>query len=179
MVSQLRVDKIVPVDGAPTGGGGGIIQIVSTTKTTAFTSSSTSYVDITGLSATITPKFNTSKIYMTINLNSSSDTRYAAFQFVRGSTPIAVGTDATDTREAVTMTTGSNNVITYDNLILRNQSMSILDSPATTSATTYKVQGKITYSTGNFYINRTPYTDTTSTYVMRAASTITLMEVSA
>ena len=72
MSSQLRVDKIVPVDGVPTGGGGGIIQIVSTTKTTAFTSSSTSYVDITGLSATITPKFNTSKIYMTVNLNSST-----------------------------------------------------------------------------------------------------------
>jgi len=178
MASQLRVDKIVPVDGVPTGGGGGIIQIVSTTKTTAFTSSSTSYVDITGLSATITPKFNTSKIYMTVNLNSSSDTRYAAFQFVRGSTAIAVGTDATDTREAVTMTTGSNNVITYDNLILRNQSMSILDSPATTSATTYKVQGKVTYSTGNFYINRCVY-DTDQTYIMRAASTITLMEISA
>ena len=179
MTSQLRVDKIVPVDGVPSGGGGGIIQVVSTTKTTAFTSSSTSYVDITGLSATITPKFSTSKIYMTVNLNSSSDVRYAAFRFVRGSTPIAVGTDTTGSQEAVTMTTGSNNAITYDNLILRNQAMSILDSPATTSATTYKVQGKITYSTGNFYINRTPYTDTTSTYVMRAASTITLMEVSA
>ena len=178
MASQLRVDKILPVDGAPTGGGGGIIQIVSTTKTTAFTSSSTSYVDITGLSATITPKFNTSKIYMRLDLNSSADTRYAAFQFVRDSTAIAVGTDADSTREAVTMTAGSNNVITYDNLILRNQSMAILDSPATTSATTYKVQGKVTYSTGNFYINRCVYDDN-ETYVMRAASTITLMEISA
>ncbi len=178
MTSQLRVDKIVPVDGAPTGGGGGIVQIVSTTKTTAFTSSSTSYVDITGLSATITPKFNTSKIYMRLDLNSSADTRYAAFQFVRGSTPIAVGTDATDNREAVTMTAGSNNANTHDSLILRNQSMSILDSPATTSATTYKVQGKVMYGTGNFYINRC-VNDDNNTYVMRAASTITLMEVSA
>ena len=178
MASKLRVDSILPVNGAPTGGGGGIIQVVTTTKTTAFTSSSTSYVDITGLSATITPKFNTSKIYMRLDLNSSADTRYAAFQFVRDSTAIAVGTDADSTREAVTMTAGSNNVITYDNLILRNQSMAILDSPATTSATTYKVQGKVTYSTGNFYINRCVY-DTDQTYIMRAASTITLMEVSA
>jgi len=178
MTSQLRVDKILPIDGAPTNGGGGIIQVVSTTKTTAFTSSSTSYVDITGLSATITPKFNTSKIYMTVDLNSSSDVRYAGFRFVRGSTPIAVGTDNTGSQEALTMTTGSNNAITYDNLILRNQSMSILDSPATTSATTYKVQGKVTYSTGNFYINRCVY-DTDQTYIMRAASTITLMEISA
>ena len=178
MSSQLRVDKIVPVDGVPTGGGGGIIQIVSTTKTTAFTSSSTSYVDITGLSATITPKFNTSKIYMTVNLNSCADTRYAAFQFVRGSTPIAVGTDATESRENITFTANSNSNNTHDNLVLNNQAMSILDSPATTSATTYKVQGKITYSTGNFYINR-QVNDADQTYIIRAASTITLMEVSA
>ena len=32
MASQLRVDKILPVDGAPTGGGGGIIQVVQTQK---------------------------------------------------------------------------------------------------------------------------------------------------
>ena len=45
--------------------------------------------------------------------------------------------------------------------------------------TTYKLQGRVTYGTGNFYVNRIPYTDTTSTYVMRAASTITLYEVAA
>ena len=33
MASKLRVDSILPVDGAPTGGGGGIIQIASTTHT--------------------------------------------------------------------------------------------------------------------------------------------------
>ena len=32
MSSQLRVDKIVPVDGVPTGGGGGIIQVAQSTK---------------------------------------------------------------------------------------------------------------------------------------------------
>ena len=35
--------------------GGKILQVVSTTKTDPFSSSSTSYVDVTGLSATITP----------------------------------------------------------------------------------------------------------------------------
>ena len=42
--------------------GGGIVQCVSTTKTDTFTTTSTSFVDVTGLSATITPKFSTSKI---------------------------------------------------------------------------------------------------------------------
>ena len=36
MSSELRVDKIVPVDGVPTGGGGGIIQVVNAIKTDTF-----------------------------------------------------------------------------------------------------------------------------------------------
>ena len=62
MASKLRVDSILPVNGAPTSGGGGIVQCVSTTKTDTFTTASTSFTDVTGLSATITPKFSTSKI---------------------------------------------------------------------------------------------------------------------
>ena len=48
MSSQLRVDKILPVDGAPTGGGGGIIQIQSTTKTDHFSMASLTPAEITG-----------------------------------------------------------------------------------------------------------------------------------
>ena len=65
MTSQLRVDKILPVDGAPTNGGGGIIQVQSTTKTdtSSFASDTTdTFVDLSGLSVSITPKFSTSKI---------------------------------------------------------------------------------------------------------------------
>ena len=43
MSSQLRVDKILPVDGAPTGGGGGIIQVVQATLDTKTSTTSTSY----------------------------------------------------------------------------------------------------------------------------------------
>ena len=73
MASQLRVDKIVPVDGAPSGGGGGIVQCVSTTKTDTFTTASTSFTDVTGLSATITPKFSTSKIFVMVSGYYSND----------------------------------------------------------------------------------------------------------
>ena len=45
MASQLRVDKIVPVDGAPTSGGGGIVQIVSATKVDRQLSNSSAYLD--------------------------------------------------------------------------------------------------------------------------------------
>ena len=68
MASKLRVDSILPVDGAPTGGGGGIIQMVtgsSTTRLTAPTNTGSYYN--TYVNATITPKFNTSKILIVGN----------------------------------------------------------------------------------------------------------------
>ena len=72
MASQLRVDKIVPVDGVPTGGGGGIIQVVSTTFTGTWSGSSGSntFDTITDLNTTITPKFNTSKFLLWYVLDS-------------------------------------------------------------------------------------------------------------
>ena len=160
-------------------GTGKILQVISTTKTDSFTTTSTSYTDITGLSASITPSSSSSKVYVIVHVNSAATTRYASFRLVRGSTNIAIGTDITGSQEAVTFTAGSNTSNSYDNLILRNQSMAILDTPSTTSATTYKLQGRINYGTGDLYVNRQPYTDTTSTYVVRAASTITLYEVAA
>ena len=68
MSSQLRVDKILPVDGAPTNGGGGIIQVKSVVKTDLFNTNSSSFTDITGLSVSITPKFSTSKILFQFHL---------------------------------------------------------------------------------------------------------------
>ena len=67
MASELRVDKIIPTDGVPTGGGGGIIQVKQTLKTDSFHTTSQSYTDITGMTVSITPKFNTSKILLSIS----------------------------------------------------------------------------------------------------------------
>jgi len=75
MASQLRVDKIVPVDGVPTGGGGGIVQVVNT-QTGAFSSGTTlipnddTIPQITEgfevMTRTITPKFSTSKLLINV-----------------------------------------------------------------------------------------------------------------
>ena len=56
MSSELRVDKIVPTTGVPTNGGGGIVQVVSVTKTDAesLKSNNTEQL-IPGMQATITP----------------------------------------------------------------------------------------------------------------------------
>ena len=64
MASELRVDRIVPVDGVPSGGGGGIVQVavgrlnseISDTTSTSFMAS--------GLIASMTPRFSTSKFHI-------------------------------------------------------------------------------------------------------------------
>ena len=66
MSSELRVDKIIPTGGVPTGGGGGIIQILQGSTNNRIETSSQSFV-ASNLSATITPKLSTSKIFVMIS----------------------------------------------------------------------------------------------------------------
>ena len=169
MSSQLRVDKIVPVDGAPTGGGGGIIQIKQTFLNTATsTTTSGSFTDISGMSVSITPKFNTSKIFVMITLGSISSAAgiSVGFRLLRDST--AVG-NAADT----TLQSGFTNIYEGGNGSLFSASHNFLDSPATTSAITYKLQWR--NSSGTTYLNR--YSGSSDSY--NGSSTITVMEVSA
>ena len=169
MSSQLRVDKIVPVDGAPTGGGGGIIQIKQTFLNTATsTTTSGSFTDISGMSVSITPKFNTSKIFVMITLGSISSAAgiSVGFRLLRDST--AVG-NAADT----TLQSGFTNIYEGGNNSLFSASHNFLDSPATTSAITYKLQWR--NSSGTTYLNR--FSGSSDSY--NGSSTITAMEVSA
>ena len=169
MASQLRVDKIVPVDGAPTGGGGGIIQIKQTFLDTATsTTTSGSFTDISGMSVSITPKFNTSKIFVMITLGSISSAAgiSVGFRLLRDST--AVG-NAADT----TLQSGFTNIYDGGDASLFSASHNFLDSPATTSAITYKLQWR--NSSGTTYLNR--YSGSSDSY--NGSSTITAMEVSA
>ena len=83
MSSQLRVDKILPVDGTPTGGGGGIIQVVSTAKTDIFSTTNgvtgSGFAPVTGLAATITPKFSTSKILVMLQMSVGRSGNHRAY----------------------------------------------------------------------------------------------------
>ena len=169
MASQLRVDKILPVDGAPTGGGGGIIQIKQTFLNTATsTTTSGSFTDISGMSVSITPKFNTSKIFVMITLGSISSAAgiSVGFRLLRDST--AVG-NAADT----TLQSGFTNIYDGGDASLFSASHNFLDSPSTTSAITYKLQWR--NSSGTTYLNR--YSGSSDSY--NGSSTITAMEVSA
>ena len=180
MSSELRVDKIIPTNGAPTGGGGGIIQVVSAYKGDSFSTSSTSFVDITGLSATITPKFSTSKILVCVDIGvlSASGANGVYLVLLRGSTAIAnttIGSGNLHNRSGFTSGGGGEGNSGSDGeRKMTTGGISFLDTPNTTSATTYKVQLSSSNSSYTAYFNRWgENTDNAS------VSTITLMEVSA
>ena len=173
MASELRVDKIVPTAGVPTGGGGGIVQvkyaIKNDTQSIAAQGSYNWVVDISGLSLSITPKFSTSKFLVQMHIGCHGTTGNAActFRIYRDSTDITQTAANSDSRMGATVFYNSNNTA-----MGIPASINVLDSPATTSAITYKVTGYT--NAGTLYINRLPGDNTWNTI-----STLTVMEVSA
>ena len=158
MASKLRVDSILPVDGAPTNGGGGIIQVIQTIKKDQFETSQSvgsGYAVITGLSATITPKFSTSKIMVEAHIYNSNNNAVNFFRVLRGSTFIE--------QPSGTSSGGANynahGFSYFDHQYQDTCVIKILDSPATTSATTYKIQTACTSNvvTINQFFNTSNY----------------------
>lgn len=123
-------------------------QVVQTTTTSSTTTTSTSFVDATDINATITPTLSTSKVLVTIQTNMGfegnfSSSPFAGYQIVRGSTSVY---DAGFNMIGGFTSSSSSFIGTY-------VTISYLDSPATTSATTYKLQikrGNGTSATSNF-----------------------------
>jgi len=121
------------------GSGQTVIQTVQGSTTTATTTTSLSYVD-TALTATITPQSSTSKILVIINANhylqNSNYNCYSALCINRNGTIIQETTQMNDTTVAANIGPAFQSGV----------GLGILDSPATTSAVTYKVQVKLTSS---------------------------------
>ena len=151
---------------------GRVLQVVSTTLTTAFSTTSASMVDVTGLSLSITPTSASSKVLVTVNLSMTPGASGAVlfYQMVRNSTAIGIGTTG-GSNFNVTGAMYSGDASTNQNFIY--PSSQLLDSPATTSATTYKVQ--ICNNSGG----TTVYINKRSDNYISAISTITVMEIAA
>ena len=158
---------------------GKILQVVSTTKTdtSSFTSNGTdTFVDLSGMSVSITPTAASSKILIQFDVSVAVGTGTVHVRLVRGSTPIAVGDSASNRLQSTVARRSQSSVYALESTPM---SMSFLDSPNTTSATTYKLQGTAgsSYNT-TYYVNRSS-SDTDADYGARVASTITVMEVAA
>jgi hypothetical protein len=135
---------------------GSVLQVVNATFATETTTASSSFSD-TGLTASITPKFSTSKILVIVDVSGS-------------------GKDSGNTRLRLKLLRGATDLFLFSsnggfNGVTQSQevgtcSTNYLDSPATTSSTTYKVQFANLSAVGSVIINWGSVT-----------STITLMEI--
>jgi hypothetical protein len=154
-------------------GGGKVLQVISTTKDDTFTTASSTFVDITGLSVSITPASASNKILVLFNLSAAQDYNVSIAQarLMRDSTPISVGATAGS------RTSSTSDPLTTTNVIIGTTvSGSFLDNPATTSALTYKFQLQSHFGTS--YVNRTEQ-DQSQVSRSRTASTITVLEIGA
>ena len=123
---------------AAAAGGGKVLQVVQGSSTTSTSITSTSFTD-SGLSASITPTLATSKILVLINqswnINRLAKEMGYSANIMRGATQV-YATAASVTAAYINMQTSN------ETGMAGFLALSYLDSPATTSATTYKTQGK-------------------------------------
>lgn len=153
-------------------GAGAILQVKQTVKTDSFTTTSTSYVDITGFSVSITPTSTSSKILVmvTIGALAVSGASGILVNLKRGTTTIVSNSDggSADTNDA--WSASGAQLYTNNDRFNRPNVINYLDSPSSTSAQTYKCQ--ILVGSGTGYFNRWG-TNTDQAHV----STITVMEI--
>jgi len=175
-MSTLKVNKIIPVGGVPSGGGGGIIQTVTATTTSkaAEDCSTNAFRNGMNFNCTITPTSSTSKIMLFYSLSFcvESPTREVTVRPTRGGTAFLIG-DASGSR-----TRGSFARLFSDNTQMESISFSCLDSPSSTSAVNYGFDYAI-MNQGCFLIRNAVFNDGDDADTLRGVSTITAMEVSA
>jgi len=186
MTSILKVDSIQNAAGTvimPVMAGG-IIQVQSVNKTDTQSIAGLTFADV--MSVTITPTRANSKILIQCNLNitcaltdaNTTGARYSGVKLYRNSTQIAVNSDVSGNQAAVWFSVQSTET-TNSGFQQNAASGSYMDSPATTSAITYKIQAANTYSSNHYtYINRPSYGISDNYgYVHLGTSNLTVMEI--
>ena len=151
---------------------GHVLQVQSMTVTTSATSAAGTTFNDTGLTIDITPSSTSSKIYVMshVSMGATNGYRYA-LRLVRGSTDICIATSAGSRTVSTVAHQGSGG-----NIIDHTFPIFFLDSPATTSATTYKIQAACEQGGGTWYLNRGGLASDNST-VYAATSSISVMEI--
>jgi hypothetical protein len=150
------------------GAAGKVGQVVSASKVDTFTTTSSSFVDVTGMTATITPTSASSTVLVIVNAQFASNNSFSSIGILlRGATSVGGGTPAGSRPGAILgVNSTSNGALPNTNIFI--------DTPATTSATTYKMQART--DGGTFYLNRTS-DDSDVSHRPRFASSIILIEI--
>ena len=175
-MSTLNVDNI---NEYTSGNGveipGHIIQVIGITDNTDTSYNVSSATQLGNLSIAITPKATSSKILLIASLNLGTyDERYWNVGFFRGSTALGVSDQGTGSQTNAAFST-NNGEWTHSRHHTMVTHIHHLDSPSTTSATTYSVKVS-RYTSSNIYYNRPQY-GTDAGYDIRSQSNFTVMEV--
>lgn len=153
------------------GSGQIITQVISTAKTDVFSTTSSSLVDVTGVSVSITPRSASNRVLINVHMysgnSSTGDSNY--FALFRDSTQIAGGVPSS-LRPSM-----FSSITAQDPAAGNFAGGQFLDSPATTSAVTYKIQMRVSGGTGRVGATGS---DIDTANRPRYATTITVMEIS-
>ena len=155
-------------------GAGKILQVVQTVLTSTVSVSGSAWNEITSLATSITPSSTSSKVLIMPSIDYSASNSYrTGFKIVRGSTDILIG----DTAGSRIRASQLGRFLDASDQLTNQANRIYLDSPSTTSSTTYKFYISAEGVTGTtLYVNRTVSDSDLSSH-FRGASTITLMEV--
>ena len=169
-ITTASTGQVIPKAALPTGS---VLQVVQTTIDTQQSFTGATYTDVTGLSVSITPTATSSKILVRYRINGGTGggTTYHAFQIVRNSTAVGNGAQGTTRTKGHSAVRGQFS----DSNPFWTTAGEFLDSPATVSATTYKIQ---TATNGTTYINRSA-SNTDSADMVSTLCSITVMEIAA
>jgi len=165
--------------------GGKILQVVSTLKTNVFSTNASSMQDVTGLNVAITPSSASSKVLITVSISVGGEhSAIVGINLLRGSTVVAAGDANVSNHNLVTFgaATNGNSSAGSGKYQSETHSYTFLDSPNTTSATTYKIQVRNVRASFNEYVvinsaYQGGQANDNSTYVINTTSTITAQEV--
>ena len=154
---------------------GHVVQAKTATKTDTQSTTSNSFTDITGLSVSITPSSTNSKILVLCTVCISTTFYWCPVRVLRDSTQI----NAPDAAGNRLLANGCQTTQTSSTYMLMTVPVTVLDSPSSTSALTYKAQFAVLYTSGETaFVNKTSRDgDYTGGYDPRGSSSITVMEV--
>ena len=180
-VSTLKTNTIQAATGTSVSVAGGhvitqpgaVLQVLQATVTSYVTVSNGANSDV--ISQAITPKFSSSKILVRCSLSiGGGDNSYGYARLFRDSTAIGQGDQAASSQVNCSFQCSGKNY-TYQSYRTDPRSFEFLDSPNTTSATTYKIN--IACTSDNMYLNRSGTLSTADVFTPATMSTLTLMEI--
>jgi hypothetical protein len=150
-----------------------VLNVYTANKSNVQTTVGAAWVDISGLSVTLTPRFSTSRflIMYSVTMGMSVQHNQMSIRLVRSGTLIGIG-DADGVRERVTAGTQDSGAIHGATYCMTGQ---FLDSPGTVSAIEYKIQYRCEGAVTS-WINRGNEADGNSNVTQRCFSNMTIME---